>query len=94
MSSEAGFGTATVRYASAGAGFRGPSGPPTVAEPATDGRGPAHGRARTSPRTGAEKATDGAGGSGYADRPPGFLPLTWHFMVFQLAAVDVRAAML
>src|ERR1039457_604166 len=31
------------------------------------------------PRTGAEKATDGAGGSGHADRPPGFLPLTWHF---------------
>jgi hypothetical protein len=68
MSSEAGFGTAAVRYASVGTGFRGPSGPPTVAEPATDGRGPAHGRGRTSPRTGAEKATDGAGGSGHADR--------------------------
>lgn len=34
---------------------------------------------RLGPRTGAEKATDGAGRSGYADRPPGFLPLTWHF---------------
>ena len=31
------------------------------------------------PRTGAEKPTDGGGGSGYADRPPGFVPLTWHF---------------
>jgi hypothetical protein len=31
------------------------------------------------PRTGAEKPTDGGGGSGYADRPPGFSPLTWHF---------------
>src|ERR1039457_3520316 len=30
-------------------------------------------------RTGARTATDGAGGSGYADRPPGFLPLTWRF---------------
>jgi hypothetical protein len=30
-------------------------------------------------RTGAEKPTDGAGGSGYADRPRGFLSLTWHF---------------
>jgi hypothetical protein len=28
---------------------------------------------------GGGKATDGAGGSGYANRPPGFLPLTWHF---------------
>jgi hypothetical protein len=38
---------------------------------------------RTGPvaRTGAEKATDGAGGSGYADRPPGFLALTWHFRI-------------
>jgi hypothetical protein len=26
-----------------------------------------------------EKATDGAEGSGYADRPPGSLALTWHF---------------
>src|SRR5271166_1127019 len=52
MSSEAGFGPAAVRYASVGAGFRGPSGPPTVAEPATDGHGQAYGRARTSPRTG------------------------------------------
>ena len=25
------------------------------------------------------KTTDGGGGSGYADRPPGFVPLTWHF---------------
>src|ERR1700733_15686437 len=79
MSSEAGFGAAAVRYASVGAGFRGPSGPPTVGEPATDGRGPAHGRARSSPRTTAEKATHGAGGSGHTDRPPGFFPLTWHF---------------
>src|ERR1019366_974746 len=31
------------------------------------------------PRTGAEKPTDGGGGSGYADRPPGFVSLTWHF---------------
>ena len=94
MCFEAGFGAAAVRYASVDAGSRGPSGRQTVAEPATDGHGPAHGRPRTSPRTTAEKATDGAGGSGYADRPPGFLPLTWHFMVFQLAAADVRAAML
>src|ERR1700737_2215956 len=79
MSFEAAFGTAAVRYASVDAGFRGPSGPRTVGEPATDERGPAHGRARTSPRTTAEKATDGAGGSGFADRPPGFVPLTWHF---------------
>jgi len=64
MCFEAGFGVAAVRYTSVDAGFRGPSGPQTVAEPATDGRGPAHGRARTSPRTTAEKATDGAGGSG------------------------------
>ena len=79
MRSEAGFGTAAVRYASVGAGFRGPRGPPTVGEPATDGHGPAHGRPRTSPRTRAGKATDAAGGSGYSDRPPGFSPLTWHF---------------
>jgi hypothetical protein len=31
------------------------------------------------PRTGEEKATDEAGGSGYADLPPGFVALTWHF---------------
>jgi hypothetical protein len=31
---------------------------------ATDGAGKSHGRAR---------------GSGYADHPPGFLPLTWRF---------------
>jgi hypothetical protein len=30
-----------------------------------------HGRGR--------KPTDGRGGSGYADRPRGFVPLTWHF---------------
>src|SRR5689334_23703366 len=35
--SEAGFGTAAVRYTSVGARFRGPRGPPTVGEPATDG---------------------------------------------------------
>jgi hypothetical protein len=29
------------------------------------------------PRTGAEIATDGGGGNGYADRPPGLVPLTW-----------------
>ena len=28
---------------------------------------------------GAEKPTDGGGGSGYGDRPRGFVPLTWHF---------------
>jgi hypothetical protein len=33
------------------------------------------------PRTGPEKATDGADGSGYADHPPGFLPLTWRFRI-------------
>jgi hypothetical protein len=44
----------------------GACGPRTGADRATDG---------------AEKATDGAGGSGYADRPPSFLPLTWHFRV-------------
>src|ERR1700680_2135106 len=68
MSSEAWFGAAAVRYTSVDTGFRGGSGPQTVAEPATDGRGPAHGRPRTSPRTTAEKAPDGAGGSVYADR--------------------------
>jgi hypothetical protein len=31
------------------------------------------------PRTRPEKTTDGAGRSGYADRPPSFLPLTSHF---------------
>ena len=76
MSSEAGFGTAAVRYTSVDTGFRGPSGPPTVAEPATDGHGQAHGQARTGSRTTAERATDGAGGSGYADRRTLFLALT------------------
>src|SRR5579875_1468530 len=52
MRSEAGFGTAAVRYVSVGTGFRGPSGPPTVGEPATDGHGPAHGRGPRRPRTG------------------------------------------
>ena len=52
MSSEAGFGTAAVRYTSVDTGFRGPSGPRTVGEPATDGHGPAHGRERKRPRTG------------------------------------------
>ena len=27
------------------------------------------------------KTTDGGGGSGYADRPPGLVPLTWHFRI-------------
>jgi hypothetical protein len=75
MRPEGRFRAAAIRYASVGAGFQGPSGPPTVAEPATDGHGPAHGRVRTSPRTGAEKATDGAGGSGHANRSgPGSHP--------------------
>lgn len=30
---------------------------------------------------GGGKPTDGGGGSGYADRAPGFLPLTWHFRI-------------
>jgi hypothetical protein len=81
MSFEAALGMAAVRYASVDAGFRSPSGPRTVGEPATDEHGPAHGRARTSPRTTAEKATDGAGGSGYDNRPTGFLALTWHFRI-------------
>jgi hypothetical protein len=71
MSSEAGFGTAAVRYASVGAGFRGPSGPPTVVD-----------RPRTGtdqPTAEARKATDGADGSSYTHRPPRFFPLTWHF---------------
>jgi hypothetical protein len=55
---------AAVRYASVGAGFLGRAG---------------CGRARNGPRTGAENATDGGGGSGYADRPPGFSVLTCHF---------------
>jgi hypothetical protein len=41
----------------------------------------ARGRRRNGPRTGAAEATDGAGGSGYADRPPAFVPLTWHFWI-------------
>ena len=64
----------------------GPSGPRTVGEPATDERGPAHRRARTGPRTGTDQPTDDGGkghGRGrwerFADRPPGFIPLTWHF---------------
>jgi hypothetical protein len=36
-------------------------------------------RTGLAPRTGAEKPTDEAGGNGYADRSPGFLPLTCHF---------------
>ena len=56
-----------VRYASVGAGFWGPCGPRTVVEPATDGRGQAHGRARAGLRTTAERATGGAGGTGYTD---------------------------
>jgi hypothetical protein len=32
----------------------------------------------TIPRTGAEQSTDAAGGSGYANGPHVFLPLTWH----------------
>jgi hypothetical protein len=70
-----------------GAGFRGRSGPPTVAEPPTDGHGPAHGRPRTSARTGAEKATDGAGGSGYTDRshPDSPSDLPFRVLFFQAA---------
>ena len=79
MCFEAAFVAAAVRYTSVGAEFRGPSGAQTVAEPATDGHGQAYGQARTNPRTTAEEATDGAGGSGYTDRPHGFLPLSWHF---------------
>jgi hypothetical protein len=58
-----GFKTAAVRYASVGAGFRGPCGPRTVAEPATDGHGPAHGRARTGSRTTAERPRTGPVGA-------------------------------
>jgi hypothetical protein len=43
------------------------------------------------PRTGAEKATDGAGGSGYADRPPDFPPVTCHFSLEIAKAVAARA---
>ena len=50
-------------------------------ERSTDRCRTGHGRARTGPRTRPEKVTDGAGGSGYTDRQPGFLPLTWHFRV-------------
>jgi hypothetical protein len=56
---KAGFGTAVVRYASVGAGFRGravrrpwQNRPRTGADRPTDGHGPAHGRRRKRPRTG------------------------------------------
>jgi hypothetical protein len=38
------------------------------------------------PRTGARTTTDRTGGSGYPDRPRGFLPLTGHFRL--MAPVD------
>ena len=57
----------TSTYAVRGT-FPGP--PPSAMRPWALGLGP---------RTGAEKPTDGGGGSGYADRPPGLVPLTWHF---------------
>jgi hypothetical protein len=91
MRSEAEFGTASVRYASVGAGFRGASGPPTVAEPATDGHGPAYGLLRTSPRTEAVKATDGTSGSGYSDYPNRIHALTSHFMMSAGVAVTLVA---
>ena len=40
----------------------------------TDGDGKTHGR---------------AGGSGYADRPPGFVPLTWHFRCLRTVVVSL-----
>jgi hypothetical protein len=35
----------------------------------------------SAPRTATENATDWASGSGYADHPPGFLALNWHFRI-------------
>ncbi len=66
MNFEACFRAAAVRYASVGAGVWGHAG---------------HGRRQNERRTMAEKATDGAGGSGYTDRAPSFVPLTWYFRV-------------
>jgi hypothetical protein len=37
----------------------------------------------------AEIATDGAGGSGYADRAPGIVPLTWHFRIPVAAVIPL-----
>jgi hypothetical protein len=70
---------AAVRYASVGTGFRGPGGPRTVAEPATDGRGPAHGRVRTSPRMGAERPRTGPVGAVSLTALTRIPTLTWHF---------------
>jgi hypothetical protein len=63
MRSEAGFGATAVRYTSVDTGFRGPSGPQTVAEPATDEHGQAYGRARTSLRTRPKKPRTGPVGA-------------------------------
>ena len=69
---------AAVRYASVGAGFRGPRGRRTVGRPRTgtdqptDGHGPAHGRGRKRPRTGPV----GAVMQTALTRIPA---LTWHF---------------
>src|ERR1700743_3796308 len=45
------------------------------------------------PRTGGGKPTDGTGGSGYADRPSGFAPLTWHFRISLILIVSLLAGL-
>ena len=47
--------------------------PPSAMRPCEPGSG------AVKATDGGAEATDGAGRSGYADRPPGFCPLTWHF---------------
>ena len=50
-------------------------------------------RSGLGPRTGAEKPADGTGGSGYAGRPPGFAPLTWHFRIPLMLIVALLAGL-
>ena len=75
---EARFRAAAVRYASVGTGFRGRA-VHDRGEPATDGRGPAHGRPRTSPRTRRKRPRTGPVGAVTLTVSPGFSPLTCHF---------------
>ena len=48
--------------------------PPSAMRPWSPGSG------ATESTDGRGKPTDEGGRSGYTDRPPGFSPLTWHFM--------------